>query len=111
MTKAGAQYNVIGLMSGTSLDGVDIAYCRFTIENSKWNYEIVHAETIAYSTVWKKKLLSLEKTDAITFQQAHVDYGFYLGRLVSDFIIKHKFKVDFVSSHGHTIFHQPEKKL
>ena len=111
MTKAGAQYNVIGLMSGTSLDGVDIAYCRFTIENSEWKYEIVHAETIAYSTVWKKKLLSLEKTNAITFQQTHVDYGFYLGKLTSDFIKEYKFKVDFISSHGHTIFHQPEKKL
>ena len=111
MTKAGAHYNVIGLMSGTSLDGVDIAFCRFTIDNNKWKYEIVQAETIAYSSDWKKKLLSLEKTDTITFLQTHVDYGFYLGRLVSDFIKKYKIKVDFISSHGHTIFHQPKKKL
>lgn len=111
MTNAGTHYNVIGLMSGTSLDGVDIAFCRFTIDNNKWKYEIIQAETIAYSSVWKKKLLSLEKTDAITFQQTHVDYGFYLGRLAADFINKYKLKVDFISSHGHTVFHQPEKKL
>src|SRR5437868_4151543 len=112
MTNTRAQYNVIGLMSGTSLDGVDIAYCRFTIENNKWRYEINQAETIPYSSVWKQTLLSMEKTDAVTFQQTHVDYGFYLGKLVSDFIKKYKLKkVDFVSSHGHTIFHRPEKKL
>ena len=111
MTNTGTPYNVIGLMSGTSLDGVDIAYCRFTLENGRWIYEIIHAETIPYSSVWKQTLLSMEKTDAITFQQTHVDYGFYLGRLVSDFVKRYKCKADFVSSHGHTIFHQPEKKL
>lgn len=112
MTNTSAQkYNVIGLMSGTSLDGLDIAFCRFTVENKKWNYEIVQAETIAYPTAWKQMLLSLENTDALTFQQTHIDYGFYLGKQASDFIKKHELKPDFVSSHGHTIFHQPEKRL
>ena len=111
MTTSSSQYNVIGLMSGTSLDGVDIAFCRFDHLNNKWKAEIVCAETIPYPEAWKKKLLSLEKTDALTFQQTHVDYGSYLGGLVSDFISKHHIKVDLVSSHGHTIFHQPEKKL
>ncbi len=104
-------YNVIGLMSGTSLDGVDIAFCRFTFNNNKWTYKIIHGETIAYSALWKKRLLALEKTDAITFQQTHIDYGVYLGKLATDFIRKNNFNPDFISSHGHTIFHQPEKKL
>ncbi len=111
MTNSSTHYNVIGVMSGTSLDGVDIAFCRFAFEENKWTYEIVSGETIAYPTYWKEKLLSLEKTDAITFQQTHVDYGAYLGRLVVDFIKKNDVNPDFVSSHGHTIFHQPEKKL
>lgn len=104
-------YNVIGLMSGTSLDGLDIAFCRFTVDNSVWTYEIVCAQTIAYPENWKQTILSLEKTDALTFQKANVDYGHYLGGLVSDFIIRHSIKADFVASHGHTIFHQPDKKL
>lgn len=104
-------YNVIGLMSGTSLDGIDIAFCRFTVDNNKWQYEILHSETKSYSEEWKQKLLSLETADAITFQQTHVDYGLFTGRLVSDFIVKNRIKADFVSSHGHTIFHQPENKL
>ncbi len=105
------EYKVIGLMSGTSLDGVDIAFCRFTINDSKWTYTIEVGETIAYSTEWKKSLLALENTDAFTFEQTHVEYGFYLGELVANFIQKHNITADFVSSHGHTIFHQPTKKL
>jgi anhydro-N-acetylmuramic acid kinase len=81
------------------------------LKDKQWNYEIVCAETIEYSAIWKEKLLSLETTDALTFQKIHVEYGQYLGRLTSDFIIKNSIKPDFVASHGHTIFHQPDKKL
>ena len=105
------EYKVIGLMSGTSLDGLDIAYCRFVIDQSTWTYDLIHAETIPYSEEWKEKLVQLETSDAMSFQQANIDYGFYLGQRVSDFIVKNNIKADFVSSHGHTIFHQPEKKL
>lgn len=112
MTNFGAQtYHVIGLMSGTSLDGLDIAFCRFVVENGVWNYEILQAETKPYPQMWKERILSLEKADAREFEQAHVDYGQYLGQHVSDFIVKYGIKADFVSSHGHTIFHQPEKRL
>ncbi|HLC83561.1 MAG TPA: anhydro-N-acetylmuramic acid kinase [Bacteroidia bacterium] len=104
-------YNVIGLMSGTSLDGLDIAFCRFSVDNSIWKYEIVCAQTVTYSEDWKQRILSLEKTDALSFQQTHVDYGHYLGGLVSEFIMRNNIKADFVASHGHTIFHQPDKKL
>lgn len=104
-------YNVIGLMSGTSLDGLDIAYCKFQLEGNKWKYSILEAETILYTQEWKQTLLSLEHSNAISFQKSHLEYGFYIGQRVSDFIIKHNAQVDFVSSHGHTIFHQPENKL
>lgn len=103
-------YNVIGLMSGTSLDGLDIAFCRFTVDNNNWQFEILNAETKPYSETWKEQLLALEKADANTFQKINFDYGYYLGRHVSDFMIKYGVKADFVASHGHTIFHQPDKK-
>jgi anhydro-N-acetylmuramic acid kinase len=112
MTNFNSQvYNVIGLMSGTSLDGLDIAFCRFTVDKNTWNYEIINSETKPYSEEWKSRLLSLETTDALTFQRTHIDYGFYCGRIVSDFIIKHGIAADFIASHGHTIFHQPEQRL
>lgn len=107
----GQQYDVIGLMSGTSLDGLDIAHCRFTSDANSWSYEIIQAETIAYTAEWKQKLSTAETLDALSFQQLHVEYGFFLGQRVSDFIIKYSTRADFVSSHGHTIFHQPDKRL
>jgi anhydro-N-acetylmuramic acid kinase len=99
------KFNVIGLMSGTSLDGVDIAHCTFTKSNNKWQYEIHCAETIPYSIDWKKILSVLENSNALTFQQIHWEYGFLLGQLAKAFIRKNAISPDFIASHGHTIFH------
>ena len=104
-------FKVIGLMSGTSLDGVDIAFCNFNQWDEKWHYKIEHAETIEYSKDWINKLSNLENENAFTFVETHVEYGHYLGQLTKDFIIRHNIKADFIASHGHTIFHQPEKKM
>ena len=104
-------YHVTGLMSGTSLDGVDIAHCIFYKANDKWAFNINKAVTIKYDEDWKNKLAGLETQSALTFAHTHVEYGHYLGKLVNDFIEQNNLKTDFVSSHGHTIFHQPENKL
>jgi anhydro-N-acetylmuramic acid kinase len=104
-------YRVIGIMSGTSLDGVDLALCKFAFDKGRWKFKIEAARTVAYADEWKKKLSTLHLKDAHTFALTHVQYGNYLGELVRKFIGKKKIKVDFVSSHGHTIFHQPEKKF
>ena len=104
-------YKVIGLMSGTSLDGLDIAACEFSYIDKGWIYKISCAETIPYTAEWKQQLLALETASAGTYQQLHMKYGFYLGYKAADFIIKNNLTIDFVASHGHTIFHQPEKKF
>ena len=104
-------YHVIGLMSGTSLDGVDIAYCVFKFDKGNWNFEIQKAATIPYNSKWKEALSTLSIKSAFEFVSTHEEYGRYLGELVKMFVSKHKIKVDFVSSHGHTIFHQPEKGI
>lgn len=105
------QYFVIGLMSGTSLDGVDIAYCRFIQTDGQWRYEIVNVQTINYNNKWIEKLTNIGKQGAINFVQTHTEYGHYLGELTNNFIKKNNLDVDFISSHGHTVFHQPEKKI
>lgn len=104
------RYKVIGVMSGTSLDGVDIAYCIFNNSYSKWSYEIREATTIPYKQEWKKRLRDLDKQDAFFYTQTHIQYGHYLGKLIKSFIKKHSLKVDMIASHGHTIFHQPKLK-
>jgi anhydro-N-acetylmuramic acid kinase len=104
-------YNVIGLMSGTSLDGLDIAYCSFNNENGKWSFKIKNAVTQPYSETWLKKLSTVDKLNAIEFIALHNDYGYYLGKAVKDFIDKNDVHPDFIASHGHTVFHQPAKKI
>jgi len=104
-------YSVIGLMSGTSLDGIDIAHCIFEQPGDKWTYRITHAETLPYSPEWKLRLSVLEGDSALGFVQADIEYGHLLGELTRVFINKHALKPDLIASHGHTIFHQPEKKI
>jgi anhydro-N-acetylmuramic acid kinase len=65
------EYMVVGLMSGTSLDGLDIAFCNFNKAEKKWFYKIVHAETIEYTDYWKEKLKNIENKDAFSFAEAH----------------------------------------
>lgn len=103
--------NIIGIMSGTSLDGVDVAYCTFEKIKNKLHYDIVCAETYPYSNEWTLRLQNLEHTDALTFNLTDCEYGHLLGRLVATFIKKNGLKPDYIASHGHTIFHQPEKGL
>jgi anhydro-N-acetylmuramic acid kinase len=102
-----ALYKVIGLMSGTSLDGLDIAYCEFNNNMGKWDYVTPHAETIPYSEDWSGRLSSLSCSSASVLASADHAYGHLLGKLTRDFIEKHNIKPEFISSHGHTIFHQP----
>ncbi|MBI9037150.1 MAG: anhydro-N-acetylmuramic acid kinase [Bacteroidales bacterium] len=104
-------YNVIGIMSGTSLDGVDIAFCIFQKKLNIWNFEIVKAQTFDYNKTWKEKLNSLHRSNALSFVKTHAEYGDYLGELVNGFLEKNTLNPDFIASHGHTIFHQPQEKL
>ena len=94
-------------MSGTSLDGLDIAYCEFSHDQGKWDYIIPYAETIPYSEEWFRRLSCLTGTTASEFASADHAYGRLLGRLTREFIEKYNITADFISSHGHTVFHQP----
>jgi anhydro-N-acetylmuramic acid kinase len=102
------KYKVIGLMSGTSLDGVDIACCTFTVDGG-WKFTIERAETITYTPAWRKKLSEAHTLSAEELLALDVAYGKYLGELVVTFIKKQKVRgVHFIASHGHTVFHQPK---
>ena len=97
-------------MSGTSLDGIDLAELHFSIsEKGVWSFEIGVAETIAYPTIWKDNL-----QEAISYSEGKMkvfnkEYTFYLGEIISGFIKRNQFKnIDAVCSHGHTIWHQPK---
>ncbi len=100
-------YVAIGLMSGTSLDGVDVAFCRFNGRDDLWQYEILQAETISYSDNWQKKLRNARNVTAQDLIKLHAEYGRLLGKMAKNFIDRHRLSPGFIASHGHTVFHQP----
>lgn len=104
-------YDVIGVMSGTSMDGLDIAYCKITVQNEKYEYELRLAQTIPYSKAWHERLNRVFEQDALTLAQVHTFYGQYVGILLRDFMQKNDLqrRIDFIAFHGQTIYHQPNK--
>ena len=106
-------YRVIGLMSGSSLDGLDIAFAELQENGGKWQYEIIAADCYSYSEELKNRLKNAISLNALDYQLLHVDYGHYLGRQVNHFIEEKElqYQVSLIASHGHTTFHVPAKKM
>jgi anhydro-N-acetylmuramic acid kinase len=102
-------YNVIGLMSGTSLDGVDLTHIQFKIKDNKWTFEILESETIPYSSSWIKSLKAAVDYSKEQLEKLNQDYTQLLASIITAFIEKHTIEnLDAVCSHGHTILHQPQ---
>ena len=99
--------SVIGLMSGTSLDGLDLCCVTFKYDDGKWEYQIVKAEDEPYPDDIKNKLANAQNMSAEEYALFHSDYGIYLGQRVKAFIDRNGLEPDLIASHGHTIFHQP----
>lgn len=104
-------------MSGSSLDGLDVAYCRL---DTAWeegtflvnNWELLLADTLPFTTDWQQRLRELPTASALEFCSAHAAFGHYSGKLVNQFFEQKKLDataVDLIASHGHTIFHEPVK--
>ena len=104
------RYSVLGIMSGSSLDGLDLAFCSFQLDESGgWHYEIIESETIPYPKEWSQLLVKASAMPAKDLIHLHTRYGRFIGKISQDFLNRNKLSVDFISAHGHTIFHQPEK--
>ena len=101
----------IGLMSGTSLDGLDIAYCEFEVSEEHYGFKIICAETINYSEEWKNKLTFNSEISAYELKKLDLEFGSWIGIRVNDFIKANQLKPDFIASHGHTWFHEPENRI
>jgi len=106
-------YNVIGVTSGSSLDGLDLVFVALTEVRGKWTYEIKGAERKAYTEDWKEKLSNAANMPARDYFLLHSEYGHYIGHAVKDFIATHGFdhQVHFITTHGHTVFHMPSQKM
>lgn len=100
-------YIVIGIMSGTSLDGADVAMCYFKRQDKKWKYRILHAVTITYPDSWREKLKNAENYNGRDLFRLDHEYGKYIGDIIQSFIISKNYEPLLIASHGHTVFHEP----
>ncbi len=99
--------HVIGIMSGTSLDGVDLAYCHFKQLDSKWLYDVIEAETVKYPDNLSLKLSQAMTMTALDLAFLDNELGRFIAQSVNIFMVDFKDDVELISSHGHTVFHQP----
>ncbi|MGN6615755.1 MAG: anhydro-N-acetylmuramic acid kinase [Ilyomonas sp.] len=106
-------YRAIGLMSGSSLDGLDIVFAEFDENRGNWSYNIIAAACYTYSEEWHKKLSGATELDAYNYLLLHAAYGKYLGEQVTKFIDENNLhhQVQLIASHGHTTFHAPHLRM
>lgn len=105
------EYHVIAVMSGTSLDGLDIIYVTFLFDDG-WKFRIPHSVTLPYDASWKEKLKCLVELTSEELKEIDEAYTLYLSEKINEFIDKHHIdQIDFISSHGHTALHQPQNKI
>ncbi len=105
------EFKVLGVMSGTSLDGIDLAYLHFK-KQQHWEFQIITAETIPYASEWKAKLSQAINFNIGELEALDENYTSYLAGVVSEFFKKHDItELDAICSHGHTVKHEPENGI
>jgi len=108
----GKSIQCIGLMSGTSVDGLDVCCATFQEVGGKWTFHIDCAKGYPYPEEIKRKLgADVQKMSAHEFVAFHSAYGRYLGRKVNEFMAEFGVQPDLIASHGSTVFHEPAKKI
>ena len=104
-------YKAIGLMSGTSCDGIDMVYCSFHFD-THWSYKILKTKMVDYSPEWIQKLRNAIHLSEEELTQFDSELGNYFGKETQAFIKENNLtEIDFIASHGHTVFHKPEKGI
>jgi anhydro-N-acetylmuramic acid kinase len=109
MSLSSKKYCTIGVMSGTSLDGLDLVCCNFWIDDRKWNFDVLATEEIPYDISLKSNLSNAFYQSEKEIQAFDLEYGDFIGNSIKAFIKKYNLRADLIASHGHTIFHRPSE--
>ncbi len=104
-------YRVTGLMSGSSMDGVDLAGCEFTRHNSGWEYAILAADTLPYPGSLREKLEQACNWDRAKIKALDIELGEFYAEILNDFHTTQQLAPDLIASHGHTILHEPDRGI
>lgn len=100
--------NILGIMSGTSLDGVDLALCRFRQESGRFTYEILYAETVRLPQEWRYILKNPFTLTGVELARYHTAFGTFLGKSAKEFLERNHLSAHLIASHGHTLYHDPQ---
>jgi anhydro-N-acetylmuramic acid kinase len=98
---------VLGVMSGTSLDGLDLALCGFSFDNNVYSFSILKAQTVPYTRERKEKLFNAKNATALQYFHLNHLFGKYIAGEIHNFLKDCQEKPAAIASHGHTVFHQP----
>lgn len=103
-------YRTIGLMSGSSLDGLDIVFAELEESRGVWSFNIKAAACYEYNNDWEQQLATAKNLNAHEYFLLHAAYGKYLAACVNKFIDEHDLhhQIQLIASHGHTVFHEPD---
>ncbi|HTE23680.1 anhydro-N-acetylmuramic acid kinase [Flavitalea sp.] len=106
-------YRAIGVVSGESLNGLDIMFAELHETTGKWTAQILAGERIPYEPEIRRKLENLDSLGLSEYHELHVTFGQYLAELIRDFIDRNElhYKVQLIACDGHTIFYKPELKI
>lgn len=103
------RHRILGMMSGTSLDGLDLALVELTNKTDGWAYRLLATEALSYAPAMRTRLeesIHIPASDLLAF---HAEYGTWLGQRARQFLDKTGLEADAVASHGHTVHHRPER--
>lgn len=103
------QILVTGLMSGSSLDGVDLACCQFLFNEGEWHFEVRSTETIPYPSALQRQLKEALGWNNDQLLKLDQELGTFYGTLLNRFHKEHELFPELIASHGHTIFHEPDR--
>ncbi|GIV41182.1 MAG: anhydro-N-acetylmuramic acid kinase [Vicingaceae bacterium] len=108
------KFRCIGIMSGTSLDGLDLALCEFYSEHSGWSFKILASRTVEYEPHWRQFLQNSMTLTGKELIELDINYGRWIALQIDNFLHSEGFnanQIDVIGSHGHTVFHAPEKSI
>lgn len=102
---------LVGLMSGTSLDGIDLCCADFSFDEPP-TFQLINTAFYPYNNIWKKKLAYQPNIKLHELETLQIDFAQLMASVVQDFVEKNSIQnIDYISSHGHTLFHEPEKGI